>query len=61
MKDALASFREVSLIRQKDIRDELLRVPVNEWEPGALHMHHDSVPLLESMQYVRHGPRYRGR
>ncbi len=41
----MSRFLEVTLLRVVDI-NELLWVAVHEWEPGALYLHHDLVPLL---------------
>ena len=46
-EDALRGRDEVGRLREKDVRHELLRVPIDHREPGALHLHHDAVPGLE--------------
>ncbi len=45
--DALRGRDEVGRLREKDVRHELLRVPIDDREPGALHLHHDAVPGLK--------------
>src|SRR5438067_290243 len=47
--DALPGDLEVGVLRLEDVRHILLRVAVDQWEPGALHLHHDLVPLAETV------------
>ena len=40
---------EIAVLRGEDVRNERLRIPVDEREPAALHLNHDAVALLESV------------
>src|SRR5687767_11561718 len=53
--DAVFRLLEVRLVRLVDV-DELLRIPVDQGEPGALDLHHNAVPLTEGMANVRKLP-----
>ena len=53
MVDALGGFLEVGWFRGVDVK-ELLRVTVDEREPGALDLHHDAVVAPECMVNVGH-------
>src|SRR6266545_5150620 len=46
---ALLGDLEVGVCGLEDVRDILLRIAVVEREPGALHLHHDLVPLAEAV------------
>jgi hypothetical protein len=52
---ALRRLHEVLFPRLEDIRHEGLRVPVEEREPAALHLHHDPMPALEGVQHILQG------
>src|SRR5262249_48898824 len=45
----LACNLKVGVLRFEDVGHELLWVAIDEWEPGALDLHHDLVPLAETM------------
>src|SRR5262245_28120991 len=45
----LAGGLKVVVPSFKDIADVFLRVPVNQGKPAALNLHHDLVPLAETM------------
>lgn len=53
MINALRCFLEILLLRFGDFH-ELLRVPVNKREPGALYMNHHHVSFSESVVDIRH-------
>src|SRR5258708_8472587 len=40
---------KVGFFRFKNVRHELLRVPVDDGKPGTLDLHHDLVPLAKNM------------
>src|ERR1043165_2578399 len=48
-KDFLRCRLKVSVSRLENVRYKLLRVSIDNRKPGALHLHHNTVALLESM------------
>ena len=52
--DAFGGLLEVGGLGVVDAGDELLRVQVDEREPGALHLDHDAMTGAESVIHVRH-------
>jgi hypothetical protein len=42
---------KVSLRSPIDV-DEFLRIPIHQWEPTALNLHHDSVALEKRVIHV---------
>src|SRR6188474_2075953 len=51
--DALSGFLEIGLTRFVNV-DKLLWIAIDEREPGALYLHHDSVANLKRVVHVRH-------
>src|SRR5688500_4608644 len=49
---ALSGFAEVFRLGQEDVGNELLGVAIDERKPGALHVHHQPMPLLKPMQHI---------
>src|SRR5436309_15833281 len=47
--NALGGFLVVRFLGCKNVRDEFLRVAVDEGNPGTLHLNHDAVAFLEHM------------
>src|SRR6185437_2609391 len=47
--DALSGLLKVGLLRFKNIGDKFLRIAVNDGEPGALHLNHEAMALLENV------------
>ena len=45
--DAMRRFPKIRCLRLENVRNERLRVPINYWEPRALDLHHQPVPLEE--------------
>ncbi len=43
---------EVLFVRLEDIVHVGLRVPIHQWELGALYLDHDAMALLEGVQHV---------
>src|SRR5687768_6048210 len=48
-KDFLDGWLKVRLLRQEYVGDKCLRVAIDHWKPGALHLDHDAVSFFESM------------
>src|SRR6187402_185938 len=46
-KYPLRGLLKIGILCEEDIRHELLRIAVDEREPGALHLDHDPVSFLE--------------
>ena len=49
MIDALCCFLKIGINAKFVIRYELLLVARDQWEPGALDLHHNAVALKESV------------
>src|ERR1700729_2431292 len=57
MEHANRFFLEVAVFGGINVH-EFLRIPVNEWEPGTLHLYHQPVTLLESVGHIGDGKLY---
>src|SRR5213593_1371423 len=51
MVDALRRLYVVAGLREKDIRDERLRIAIVKRKPRRLHLHHDAMPGFELVIY----------
>ena len=45
----MGSLPEIAGLRIENISNKRLRIPVNDRKPGALYLHHDPMPLTESV------------
>ena len=54
MIDALSSFLKIGIGAEFVIRQKLLRIAGDQWEPGALDLHHDAMAFLECVHDAGH-------
>jgi hypothetical protein len=57
MVNPYIGFPEIILAAVINI-NELLRIPVNQWEPGTLNLYHDPVTSPESMGDIPYAELY---
>src|SRR5206468_665713 len=48
-EDPLRRSLEIRILRLEDVRNELLRISIDEREPAALHLHLNPVTLAEAV------------
>jgi hypothetical protein len=49
----LSGLNEISRLSTVDIQ-KLLRIPINQRKPAALHLNHDPVPLPQRVEDIGH-------